>query len=329
MERSVEECFTPDILLEALKPFSLKENSLKKLGSFENYVYEATLDGREVILRLTHSSHRTKAEIESELDWILYLHKNGAPVCPPLLSSNKQYVEEIKAKQSSFFVSLFTKANGYSVKQTNIITNQHLIKKWGQTTGMLHRLTKEYRVPTHMISRKDLLDEFEFQFAPYIPNDPFVIERIKEVLTEVKALSKNETNYGLIHTDLHSGNFHYTGSSLEIFDFDDCAYHFFTHDIAIPIYYTFWQCTDKDQNIMKSHSEEFLRQFLSGYLLESSIEPLENLSLFLRLRDCELYGVLHKKLELPLNTKQFELISTIRNRIIAREAIVDLEFSDL
>jgi hypothetical protein len=73
MEKSVEILFTEDILTCFLESFHL-HTEVKKLGDFENYVFEAYRGNNPVILRITHNSHRSKDEILAELDWMNYLH---------------------------------------------------------------------------------------------------------------------------------------------------------------------------------------------------------------------------------------------------------------
>lgn len=70
LEKAVAEYFSNDLLTQAAELFNIKIESLSELGAFENYVYEGNRENEPVILRLTHSSHRSKNEIQSELDWV-------------------------------------------------------------------------------------------------------------------------------------------------------------------------------------------------------------------------------------------------------------------
>jgi Ser/Thr protein kinase RdoA (MazF antagonist) len=59
VEREVELQFSQEVLFEAAQRFGMSTDSLKRLGDFENYVYEGEIDGVSYVLRLTHSSHRS------------------------------------------------------------------------------------------------------------------------------------------------------------------------------------------------------------------------------------------------------------------------------
>ena len=47
--------------------------------------------------------------------------------------------------------------------------------------------------------------------------------------------SKKPNEYGLIHADLHRGNFFYHEEKMTVLDFDDSCYHWYLYDVAIPI----------------------------------------------------------------------------------------------
>ncbi|MFC0562161.1 phosphotransferase enzyme family protein [Halalkalibacter alkalisediminis] len=140
-----------------------------------------------------------------------------------------------------------------------------------------------------------MVESYQVQFAPYHLNDQTVNQAIDDVLKAVKVLSKEPQQYGLIHSDLHTGNFHFDGKVIKVFDFDDCGFQHFMHDIAIPLYYLPWQFPhENDEEEVLAFSKMFLSHFLKGYEKEYSIHSLEHLPLFLKFRDCELYAVLHK-----------------------------------
>ncbi len=77
MEIAVERVFTKEILARAAKAFHVTVEE-KPLGDFENYIFKAKGDNDEdYVLRLTHSSHRSKQEVEAELDFYDMLRETG------------------------------------------------------------------------------------------------------------------------------------------------------------------------------------------------------------------------------------------------------------
>ena len=79
----------------------------KPLGDFENYIFKAKGDNDEdYVLRLTHSSHRSKQEVEAELDFYDMLRRMGQGR-GPLYSTSRNLVEEIVAEDGTFFSLLY------------------------------------------------------------------------------------------------------------------------------------------------------------------------------------------------------------------------------
>ena len=67
MEAAVQALFSDEIIHFGLNQFSVDIASLKKLGEFESYIFEGMKDNQAVILRYTHSSHRNRQQILSEI----------------------------------------------------------------------------------------------------------------------------------------------------------------------------------------------------------------------------------------------------------------------
>lgn len=77
MEIAVERVFTNEILARAAKAYHVTVEE-KPLGDFENYIFKAKdKNNEDYVLRLTHSSHRSKKEVEAELDFYGMLQSMG------------------------------------------------------------------------------------------------------------------------------------------------------------------------------------------------------------------------------------------------------------
>lgn len=113
MEKAVDALMTDNVLHHFLSIYSLNAVNYKKLGDFENYVFQASKDGEELILRITHSTHRKLEELLSEVDWMSYLRSEGVKVPKVIPSQNENEVEALEACDGSvFYASLFSKAEG-------------------------------------------------------------------------------------------------------------------------------------------------------------------------------------------------------------------------
>lgn len=329
MEKVVDALMTQDLLDEFLKKFAL-ENNVKKLGDFENFVYEVYKDGQPYILRITHSSHRSKEEIASELDWMQHLYKAGLSVPEVYTSINGQFVEVIPASDDSvFFGCLYARAKGEAVGVRSEKFDEQLFTLWGETTGFMHRATKTYS-PSYGIKKRARWDEDELlQIEKHYPSgDQQLIENAREVIARISELPQNPDQFGVIHTDIHSGNFFYDGDKIHVFDFDDASYQWFASDIAIPLFYSvFYKIPPSQQEERQQFSDLFLKAFIKGYIMENELPEgwKAQVPLFLMLRDVVLYAVLHKKIAPEdRGERLLEMMDEIADRIRNKRPIVNV-----
>jgi Ser/Thr protein kinase RdoA (MazF antagonist) len=326
MEKSVEVLFTQEVFNGFLESFQL-ESRMKKLGDFENYVFEVYSNGKPLILRITHSSHRNMTEIEAELDWMNYLNRNDVNCPKVFLSLGGQLIEITEVEDGSFFYAcLYSKVEGAAVKVNSEQFNDQLFHAWGKATGNIHAVTKHYQPKEGMKLRPFWHEEELLDVEEYFPFEPEIILNTNELMKELMVLPQNLDNFGLIHTDIHSGNFFYDGENVNVFDFDDCSYHWFASDIAIPLYYSiFYGLQSASDNEKFEFARNFLTHFIKGYEECNTLPEnwWEHIPLFLKLRDITLYAVLHKKIAPEDRDERLKhVLKEIQRRIIQKEAIV-------
>lgn len=325
MEKFVKELFTEEILDKTANFYGLSKENLKPVGGFENYIYGFAKGEKSYIVRISHSSHRTIDEVKSEMDFLYYLAKNGANVSMPIYTINKQLVEQIDCHDgSNFIVCAFTKAEGEAPSRQN--ATDKLYYNYGKAIGMFHRITKEYKESKGIKKRftwdKDLIITNAHKYLP--KEDANILKRLDEVVASIKAIETNKDNYGLIHTDVHFGNFFVKDDQLTVFDFDDCAYHYFASDIAIALYYLIFMAKEEEQH---DYANRLMTHFMEGYLEENYLPKKDYLTipLFLKLREIILYIVIHRTLNVEENRFAQVFINRYRDRIINNIPFIDLD----
>lgn len=299
MEKHIHTLFNDGILNEASSKYKMELGSLRKVGGFENYVYGYTLEGKEYILRITHSSHRSSEMVQSELDWVEYLSKNNANVCIPIYSLHNNLVEIIPVSHDNYFIATaFSKAPGRHMVKDD--ATEPLFKQWGKSIGKMHCLTKSYVQKDGIMNRPIWYDDPIFYNAnEYLPFDhKIVADKLYELVDKLKELPKEKDGYGLIHTDIHSGNFFIDGGNITVFDFDDCSYQYFISDIAIALFYCLLSPDTTEHRL--AFADRFLTAFLEGYREENQLDNKWLLLLpeFLKLRELELYVVIYRSCDM-------------------------------
>ncbi len=77
--------------------------------------------------------------------------------------------------------------------------------------------------------------DFARKFLP--PGNEGVIQKHEELMAHLASLPVDPSGYGLIHQDVHGGNFFVADGGITLFDFDDCLYAWFMHDVAMTLFY--------------------------------------------------------------------------------------------
>jgi Ser/Thr protein kinase RdoA (MazF antagonist) len=114
-----------------------------------------------------------------------------------------------------------------------------LLQEWGSLVGKMHNATKDYE-PSRSISKRVEWNEEEYhQNIQNLakPEHGKIFIEYKRINSLLENLSKDRDSYGLIHADLHTGNFHVDrDEKIMFFDFDDCLYSWFIYDIVVFIW---------------------------------------------------------------------------------------------
>jgi Ser/Thr protein kinase RdoA (MazF antagonist) len=289
MEQHIKESMNQRFQDQALALYGLEKRDLEDLEGYENFVYGYGENGKEYVLRLVHSDHRTYEEVLAEIEYIDYLAHHGASVSQVILSQDGDIVTKIKIDAASYFsVCVFTKGKGKQIKEE--IEDPAYWQRLGKEVGRMHALTKDYH-PTHR--RKEWDEDMLYTLADKVLVGKY--EKIKEELEGLKKtineLAKTKDNYGLIHTDLHRGNMVLDqGKNFTFFDFDDSSYKHFIADIAIILYYEFALKKKRSKEERTSRSIWMMEHFIKGYQEENHLskEDWSHLNTFLRLREFEL-----------------------------------------
>jgi Ser/Thr protein kinase RdoA (MazF antagonist) len=200
-----------------------------------NDIYFSKINNQEVVVRLTPSSQRSVEEIASELDWINHLKKNSVNVCQTVLSLNNEEIETLNFLSKTYHVVVFKKVNGARLADRSL--NLDIVRNWAHNMAKMHNLSENYTPPHGSPKRKFWHEDSAFLKSLEAHNES--TEEIKtetlKIISWMKSQPQSKSNFGLIHADLHTGNFFCENNELFIFDFDDSAYHWFLYDLTIPI----------------------------------------------------------------------------------------------
>lgn len=322
MENHVHSDLTADILSQFSAFFEL-DSELQFIRYFENFVYESTRKGEAVILRITHSSHRSTEEVRSELHWLTYLHERGMPVAPPIAISDNTFVHHIDAEHGSFTACLFKKAQGKLGKEVEITPK--FIRTIGDVIGRFHKLSVAYQLPDDVKPRRQWYDDEVFKHWKDLPSDQAEIQEIiRNHVKKVKQWPTTDEEYGLIHSDVHYGNFFVqNGAEITLFDFDDTHYNYYITDVVTFFYSTLtWMCTDENRaDIAHMLHTDFWEAYEKHYSLPEIWKTRMRDLVFLRMT--AVYSILLMKLDLNnLSDIDEKFIADLKQTILTGEVAI-------
>jgi Ser/Thr protein kinase RdoA (MazF antagonist) len=330
VEKRIRERYSDDILKQAMARYGIAAEKINLLDGFESYMYEFERDGASYILRIGHSIRRTASLIRGEADWINYLAANGATVARAVVSRKGQLVESIDDGRGGYFlVTAFTRAPGRRPVREDWTPD--MFETYGRLIGRMHALSKAYEPSDPTWRRPHMDDPIMLDSEQWLPpGEARVLARYRGIRERMAQLARDDRDaYGLIHQDAHGGNFFIADDgTITLFDFDDCVYGWFIYDIAMVIFYA-----AMGREGAEAFTQRFLTHFFRGYKQENRLNRawLKETPLFLRLREIDLYAVIHRSFDVENLDDPWcaRFMRGRRSRIENASPVVDFDFESL
>ena len=289
-----------DLALMLLENWEYDKDAMDMLNNFRisaNAVYPYKLNGETFFLRFVPWNVKNENEMKEEIDFILYLHKEGLNVLEPILSKNGKYLLKKDTPWGEYLVCAFKRVLGEDLE--NFISNENgysneLIKDYGKTLGKLHKFSNRYK-KVNKKSCFDLLDELEYIYKnDFNGKAEIIISEFNELKKLLNQIPKNEANYGLLHGDFELDNvfFDKNTGNFSIIDFGNSLYHWYVIDIDITLASLKDEISEKDFDNVKT-------LFLNGYCEEYTYDDktLEYMPIFKRFEELREYIELKNILE--------------------------------
>lgn len=327
MHRTLIEQCTPDVVERAARLWGYDATDLRLISQVENFIYECGTAPASFILRITHEQHRSAQLVHAELEWMAYLASRGVSVAPPIRSSSGTLVETVFTDAAAFHVSAFALVPGREIAPADPAWNAELFARWGALVGRMHRVTNGF-VPQSGARRPQWHTDDTIVVAPsLLPDGDPARRELDRLMAWMHTLPKPAQQFGLIHADVHSGNFLVDGDALHLFDFDDCCYHWFMYDIAVVIWHSIPRRAGRDERTQRANA--LLRPFLAGYAAEYPLDPawVALIPEFLRLRDVLLLFTVLKWHRGAFNERHLQFCDAIAADIRDGVPAADLDLS--
>ncbi len=278
-------------LLEfAAEKYDFAINTLERIprdcGKIMNEAYSFHKNRKKYIIKFEPHSVEHKdhlRETKAAMDFHYYLAENHVSASMPLKTRNGELVIATRDNGEEYIITAFAWLNGQTWGY--IGNNEKLSFNWGKVMGDMHRAAKDYNPPNHYDVQKDIFDGFYWgSFFDDLKAYPTVYKITQELLNEIIALPRDKDSFGIIHGDLHQGNFFVDGDQINVIDFGDSIYGWFALDIAISLCHALWW--DRKDEAGNDYTHSTIENFIKGYLSANQLSDfwLSKIPLFMKYR---------------------------------------------
>lgn len=249
-----------------------------------NTVFHMRSTTAEGYVRVTTRQDRSMADLMGEINFIRHLDAKGVSVATPYTSKDSQTVSMVEHMEQVFCYVIFRVAigeqlshRGYKYMEGVPLSKHHY--NCGRILGQVHKASETY-VLTDGHKRHHILDYAKVLMETYLPYDMIIVrEKINTCMNQLEALEKNPKSYGMIHGDFGDGNYNidYSNGQITLFDFDDCGYCWYMHEIASAWSASRgWVMYEQDLEQRKVLMDNIFASIVEGY---RSVRPLEDTSI--------------------------------------------------
>jgi Ser/Thr protein kinase RdoA (MazF antagonist) len=298
------------LAVNALAAYDLEEPRLTPLLHEDNTTFRVDhANGERYVLRI-HRPLRTVEAVRSEMTWLAALRRETEFVVPepiPTRNGDLVTVTGVEGVPEPRICVLFHWVEGRFLDAR--LTPSHLARVGALMAGLqVHGA--QFQPPDGFVrGRLDNLTDGARRTAARGASEAVVRGQIDHpedeiaairLITEIcspedgarvatligkvreaqRVVGQGPETFGLIHGDLHQGNYLFHGDQVRAIDFDDCGYGYYLYDMAVTL----------SEVNRRKNTPALRKSFLAGYrrVRHFSPEQEQYLDTFIALRDLQL-----------------------------------------
>ena len=296
---------------KALTAYDIHESRLTALQHEDNTTFRVDLaNGERYVLRIHRPALRTIESVRSEMMWLAAVRQETDLVVPePIPTRDGNFLTLISVAEipEPRICVLFRWIDGRFLDAK--LTPSHL-ERVGAFLASLQLHGAQFRPPDGFLrGRLDNLTDKARRTAARGAQEALVRQQIDNPADETSAIhlvteicsaedgalvatlirkirdiqqriGQGPDTFGLVHGDLHQGNYFFHQGQVRAIDFDDCGYGYYLYDMAVTLSEVNWR--DNTPTLRKS--------FLAGYRRMRDLSPEHEgyLDTFITFRDLQL-----------------------------------------
>lgn len=259
--------------LSILYDFSLRQVHFVQEAA--NIVYIFYKNNQSYFLRIC-SSEQNIEDLQTEIEWMLFLFHEGVNVALPYPSVNKRYIEQVKTEKALYIIVVFEAVKGmtWGYYQRNMYdADSHY--KLGALMGRMHRINKKFQKNFPNLARdsfeKVMIEALNETLLRFSSHTRF-FKMGNEMIKKVRQFSKSSECYGLLHNDFHAGNIAVREGNYTILDFDSAILGWFAYDIAVALYNILININLPKITKPYDLGKFIIKNYIDGYLSENVLK---------------------------------------------------------
>lgn len=216
----------------------------------QNFVFACSLHGERSVLKVTDSRHRRRGALKTQLVMLHVLKHHAANVSASLPIAGNGHIFETAVEGAPFYIVAYPYAAGESVRIT-----EHGYRM-GQALAELHSSMRQ-------------LPRYDFDEIGTGDNLAKVREaartlRVSEQVYAAVSEGHRSGDVQLLHGDFNAANLKIDGSTVTIFDFDNCVYGSPAYELANSLYMVLFDEIRQGSADLARY-RNFRQDFLQGY----------------------------------------------------------------
>lgn len=237
--------------------------------------YSITSAGGPAILRVYRSSHRSRPQIQAELELLLALKQANISVSYPISDTSGEIIQELDAAEGKRYAALFSFAPGGSVLK---FSNKQL-EQLGTEMARFHNISSTITLSDKRWNydvESTLIRPLEIVRPAFKGNQEDYLWWQKATSKAAEKLCQADTSgfsNGYCQYDFLPNNFHFDEEKITLFDFDFLGYGWLINDIT-----TFWTHLSLDvlfNRISQAEADAAFSTFLQAYRSWRSVSEAE------------------------------------------------------